>query len=130
MKLTKINFQKSFVIGPYLQEKVGVEIELDDTDGWDESFQKAKELVDKWGAANGDVYNSTIGGIQIKVPVTPQPIKSIDRKAIERLEKLIDDCTSIDELVKFKDEVGPLGLIDLYHAKYDQIHKFNDYSNG
>lgn len=53
------------------------------------------------------------------IPPTLPPV--IDRKAIERLEILIDDCTTMDELVKYKDQVGPLGLIDMYHAKFDQL---------
>lgn len=46
---------------------------------------------------------------------------SIDRKAIERVERLIDDCTTPDEVANLWDKAVEYGLKDFYEKKLKQL---------
>lgn len=56
MKVKTIIYQKSFVIGPYLQEKIGVEVEVDhdehSVEDYNGVFLAAKTLVEQWHKEN------------------------------------------------------------------------------
>jgi hypothetical protein len=57
MTIKSISYQKAFVIGPYLQERIGVEIELSDTDDPDKAFQLAQEMTNDFHKkANPHLY--------------------------------------------------------------------------
>lgn len=134
MRVDRINYQKTFNLGNYTSERIGLEAELEAGDDGEAELKKLKKAVE-------DLHKATNPGLYVEInqealgtfhlngdpyhhPTpngrpTPPPV--IDRKAIERMEILIDDCNTMDELVKYKDQVGPLGLIDMYHAKFDQL---------
>lgn len=60
MKILTINYQKAFVIGPYLQEKLGIEIELQGADP-EFAFAEAKRIVEEWHIQqNPHLYDETI----------------------------------------------------------------------
>jgi len=46
MKLDRINYQKTFNLGNYSSERIGVEIQVDETDDWEETFALAKRIVE------------------------------------------------------------------------------------
>jgi len=48
MKITKVNYQKAFWIGSYLQDKVGVEIELEEGESPEQVLTSAKERLENW----------------------------------------------------------------------------------
>lgn len=48
MKVVKILYQKVFPLAQYVNEKIGVEIELDDQDNVDHAFKTASDLVERW----------------------------------------------------------------------------------
>lgn len=52
MKITKVTYQKAFIIGPYLQEKIGVEVEIEPGDNEDTVFCITKDQVDRWHKEN------------------------------------------------------------------------------
>ncbi len=54
MNIIKVTYQKAFVIGPYLQEKIGIEVEVDEEIGERAEFalDKAKEIVERWHKEN------------------------------------------------------------------------------
>ena len=54
-------------------------------------------------------------------PIFPQPLQSIDRKAQERLEKLMDDCQTLDELMMHQAMAKELGVIGSYNYKRDSF---------
>lgn len=66
MKLEKIIYQKAFVIGAYLQEKVGVEISIDEQDDPDTVFKDAKALVEKWHIENNPHLSESLPEIQLR----------------------------------------------------------------
>jgi hypothetical protein len=48
MKIEKVTYQKAFVVGPYLQERIGIEIQLDDADTPQYVLNQAKAIVEGW----------------------------------------------------------------------------------
>ena len=50
-----------------------------------------------------------------------QPLQSIDRKAQERLEKLMDDCQTLDELMMHQAMAKELGVMGSYNYKRDSF---------
>ena len=93
---------------------IGIDLVVNENDNWDEKFKVAECMVIGWGNPNS-VHDFSIGGIQMQVPIS-QPIQSIDPRAKD-LEEIIQDCSSLEELKKLKDEAGRLGLLSAYSSK-------------
>jgi hypothetical protein len=126
MKVDRISYKKIFPIQSYVNETIGVEIQLDDTDDWEESFSLAKRMVEKFHKDNNPQL--TEAELPIERPpyfdvcnAPPIVLKSIDRKAIERLEILIDDCKTEESLYHLHEEAGRLGLTEIYNTKLNQL---------
>ena len=118
--VTKITYQKAFTIGPYLQEKIGVEVELNYNTP-DQAFEEAKRLVEKWGAKAEESFNFSMGGIQMQVPITPQPLQSIDPKKRDETEIAIDNAETFAQLDELYDDCNKYGLLPQYRAKRDSL---------
>lgn len=91
----RITFQQTFPTGSYANMKLGIEMSLvPGVDDVDEAFVQAKKIVnDAFEKLNPHiVWNDS------PQPTTEKQIPSIDRKAIEKLEKAIDDSTTLHEL--------------------------------
>ena len=85
-------------------------------------YVKAHEdLVSAFKAISGQTMTDFNSGI----PSTP-PI--IDYKAKERVEKMIDDAQSFEELLKIKDDAVKHGLANMYADKMEVFY-FNQFSN-
>jgi hypothetical protein len=131
MKITKISYQKAFVVGPYLQEKIGVEIEVEDGDE-EKAFKVALVTVGTWHrSANPHLYkegNPSFHRMEDEPafgrsgPSTPSQV--IDYKEKENLEIAIDNATSLSQLEEIKDKCWGCGLSQQY------IIKFNELNNG
>ena len=120
MKVKTISYAKVFPIAPYENQKIGVEIELDETDGFDETFEYAKELVHKWSGAG----ETTRGIIDYAQPfIANQPLQSIDPKKRDETEIAIEKAETIDELVKCKEDADKNGISNLYYDKFYQLFK-------
>jgi len=52
MKIDRINYQKVFPLGMYINERIGVEIQLDKGDNPEEALLKAKEMVEAFHKEN------------------------------------------------------------------------------
>lgn len=48
MKITKVSYQKAFWIGSYLQDKAGVEIELEEGETPEQALTEAKGRLEQW----------------------------------------------------------------------------------
>lgn len=48
MKVVKVIYQKVFPLAQYVNEKIGIEIELDGMDDENKAFKIAKDTVEKW----------------------------------------------------------------------------------
>lgn len=87
MKVDKVSYQKAFIIGPYLQEKVGIEIQLDEGENPDAVLGIAKGIVETWHrAANKELYEQ-LGTVTVtRKPVAHDP--AIDQ-AFEQLKETL-----------------------------------------
>jgi hypothetical protein len=127
MRIEKVSYQKTFSIGPYLTDKVGVEISLDEGDDMHSVLHNARNLVDHWHKeANPHLYN-------IDRPI-PQPIEdSLLNKylstpkekniADEKIEILIDNSKTLQDLAELKPKCTTNELIKLYMDKIKSLTK-------
>lgn len=116
MNITKVTYQKAFVIGPYLQEKIGIEIDIDSGNGEtpEHALDKAKQIVEQWNKAN----NSVIPEGSQAAPPAELPVIN---KAEERLGILIDNASSVEELMKYKNELTTPYLANLWSARLQNL---------
>ena len=107
MKITKVSLTKAFPTGPYLNDKVGIEIDLEEFDGPDDCLDKAKSTIEQWHKeAHPHLYQSIDNGPNIQTapnaPTSiPTPAYEIN-VAHERLEIEIDNCKTKEELKDWK----------------------------
>jgi hypothetical protein len=136
MKITKISYQKAFVVGPYLQEKIGFEAEpepyigcqYDGPNGmekYDEVLTTLEKMADEWHKkAHPHLYQQE-GAPEIVRSFTPQQtgpsVAVIDYKEKENLEIAIDNATSLEDLAKLKEQAGKQGLIHPYMQKMNEL---------
>jgi hypothetical protein len=126
MRITKVTYQKAFVVGPYLQQRVGFEADVDDNEDIAECLSKLRHMAEDW---DGKQYIE--GGRPWLMPpkTSPSPVHEtttqvIDYKEKENLEIAIDNATSLADLVGIKDECWKHNLSQEY------IIKFNELNNG
>lgn len=130
MQIKTITFQQTFPTGPYMNQKLGVEIEIGEHDfgykGQPTSpeeaaklyFQEAKKIVnDAFHAMNPSVDLHDLG-------LTPHqgqhPIPVIDRGK-ERVKDIISDCTTVDELMNWIPDAVKYGLMTEHDAKLCEL---------
>lgn len=92
MTIKTISYQKAFVIGPYLQHRIGIEIELDNSTGSGETAESAldlaKMIVEDWHKAN----NPHLEGTTVAdVPARPAEIQIEKAASEERILVMIKD---------------------------------------
>lgn len=119
MKIEKITYQKAFVIGPYLQEKIGIEVVLGPNDDADEAFRQAHSIVTDWHKTN---YPDEIPSQSAPAGET---LPTINR-AHERLLVLIEQAPDIPALQSFSADAYKTGneaIIDAYRTKMEEFLK-------
>jgi hypothetical protein len=124
-----VKYSKKFPYAPFLNEDIGFEMSIPDNSNRADmlvALSTLKEIAEKFHKDNNpqlgmdDVHTFGMGGVQMQVPIN-QPIQSVDYKAKERLEILIDNAESLFELEKYKDESEKLGLARHYGTKHLQF---------
>lgn len=93
MKITTVSYQKAFVIGPYLQEKVGLEASLDPGDDEQGVLEWLKEKVEKFHADNNPEQVDNAFNALTQAVITEKPIPADQRIAV-----IIADIYSCKEL--------------------------------
>lgn len=108
MRLKTISYQKVFPIAAYVNEKIGVEIEINDGDDEQKAFQLAKDTVNKWG--NNKVESTDEWNLNInRHAVNPQfgrfdpPLSETGVKSKE--EEIADALYSIKNFTGTKSEL-------------------------
>jgi hypothetical protein len=118
MKVKTISYSKIFPLSSYINEKISIEVELDEHDDWNEAFDDAKELVNKWGTKLEYEFDPELHAPPQKITPFPtahhfqnftQPLQSIDPKKEDTLEK-INDATSPHELDLLMGDAAKYGL--------------------
>lgn len=107
---------------------IGIDMVVNDVEQWDEKFKEALELVKGFSRMADSEYNKTYSTWAAPpqtnyFPAPTTPLQSIDRKAIERLEILIDDAKSIQDLMDLKPIAysNEYGLQKQYDTKFSQL---------
>ena len=107
MKIDRISYQKTFNIGSYQSERIGVEIELNSGEDAKEALSTAKALVHEFYMEGipQQVETHSVVADNIIVPIVdikadePPPTKLTKE---EQQKKYLTDCTTIEELNTFK----------------------------
>lgn len=131
MRVDRINYQKTFNLGNYTSERIGMEAELEAGD--DAEFQLAnlkKAVEDLHKSSNPGLYVETIydkmKSTETFTSLSPTPLPSIDYKAIERLEICIDNAVTMEELDNLRVEVQRYskdrpGLAEVFNKRLIEI---------
>ena len=128
MKITKVSYQKTYSIGPYLTDRIGFEADLDGHESCSEAILQLRDEADKvHKKANPHLYQEEGKGFgdlpeHKKTQITFGPPPVIDRKADE-LKDLIDDCQTIEELKAWKEkhELVPVPVLQHYNVKLEVL---------
>jgi hypothetical protein len=139
MKFTEITFHQLFATGSFENQRLEVKGTLEEGETLCQAFLKAKQgIIESFKFINHKDNNPQLTDGEITITSEPyggmrdsyrqsdsisKPIQSIDRKAIERLEILIDDAKSDKELMPLVDEILKLGLEKQYFTKLQTLQK-------
>lgn len=92
MHISKVSYTKTFNLGNYSSEKIGVELELHQGESADKALDIAKELVEEYHLKNGSISaNAEIEEIKNLSP----------EEETELTIKSINDCKNEGELRSF-----------------------------
>ena len=127
MKITKVNYQKVFPISPYVNEKIGFEAEIDDTESPEQTLTTLKEIAEQWHKENNkglyiEVNQEYAHLVQPPRPSTELPVIN---KAEERLGILIENAASKEELMSYKNEITTPYLSNMFSNKLAQLRMQN-----
>lgn len=100
MKFKTVTYTKAFVIGAFLQEKIGIEIELEEDEQPGAALTRAKTLAESWHIANNPQVHQDTGQVPVAEIKADKPLTEN-----ERLAALIGDIFACKELE------GPNGLL-------------------
>jgi predicted RNase H-like HicB family nuclease len=134
MKITKVTYQKTYSIGPYLTDRVGFEAELDGNDGVnlfpetpESALSQLKELADKWHKeSNPHLYQEskpepmyTVAG---RPPIVHEPVQEINLQH-DRVKILIENAESLWELhdIKKHHPVMPVPVLEFYKKRLKEF---------
>lgn len=91
MRIDRINYQKTFNLGNYCSEKVGVEMEVEPGEA-NKALDEAKKFVEDWHKSNNpQLYDGSMPTISGELPIV--------YASNEPNSKLVQDIYSCKELV-------------------------------
>jgi hypothetical protein len=112
MKPDKVTYQKVFPLSPYVNEKIGIEIQLEEYDNPEYCLDFAKEIVEGWHKKRNPHLIDEPAIYQSEVPTIN--LKDQDR------EILIDNATSVEELGKLRPGL-PSDLVPFFMKKMKEL---------
>jgi len=89
MQIERISYQKTFNLGSYQSQRIGVDIILNPEDSADEAFAQARELVEK--------YHSETAPVMI-ADNPPEQVQQISNGKLTPEQNLIQQIESCQEL--------------------------------
>ena len=118
MKVDRINYQKVFPLGMYINERIGVEIQLDKGDNPEEALLKAKEMVEAFHKENNKgLYMEGTPEIPIEKP-KPEEIR------IGLFAEDINSCKDMETLKGYRLLVK--GKPELQQAYDNKLKELNN----
>lgn len=145
MRIDRISFSKTFPTGPYMNEKIGVEIQVEEGDDIHQVMYCARLNVDEWFKKyNPHLFEKSDAPIESELPKVNGGIAQanprgnhfgLDKSAaipvinreIERMQILIDNCETVADLEKIRVDV-PDKLIAYYTERWRNIKSGNEQS--
>jgi hypothetical protein len=111
MKIEKVSYQKSYPIGPFLQEKISFEASVDG-DSPEEVISRLRKMADDWHTANNPhIADDQVGpyGGTITIPAINAPNTTVVQQKSEPVEsriatiaKDIESCTELKVLESYR----------------------------
>ena len=102
MKPTMISYQKLFPLGIYINERIGIEMQLDDGDSPEVALAKAKEIVHKFHKDS----NPELADSQPSIPSPELPIAQVQKdskeEATQRMINEINACANKKTLETYR----------------------------
>lgn len=122
MKVVKVLYQKVFPLAQYVNEKIGIEIELDTSKGDDpdHAFDNAKSFVEKWHKlGNPSLHFSVAAPASIELPIIQNDTE--ERKLGISIED-IRSCNSLVVLDAYKGIIRDNDvLMKHYNTRREQL---------
>ena len=110
MKITTISYKKIFPIIQFVNETIGVEIQIDTNDNPDQAFKYAKKLVEEWHEK----------GSSTDKPLNGNHVEQVIDWSEEKLEIAIENATSVEELGKLREKL-PISLKGEFMKKLNEL---------
>ena len=140
MKVTKVNYQKIFPTGmAYLNHKIGVEVDVEEGDDYDECFRGAKALVEQWNLESNPSYSLTMEYMKPQADFSPdyvhsksttlqtqfseQPTPTIDEKA-EGMKEIIRIANTKVLLERQRGQIERMNNPELTEMFNDKLKTF------
>lgn len=130
MKITKVTYQKAFVTGPFLQERIGYEAEVDsDNESPSGALTMLQRMADIWHKENNPHIYQEIGSTNIpehtilgvnQFMQQSSPIINIQH---EKIQIAIENAKTLEELkdIKTVNPLLPVPLMEMYNSKLKQL---------
>jgi hypothetical protein len=122
MKIIKVTYQKSFVIGPYLQERVGFEAEIDGTcESEKDALSALKKISEEWHIANNPQVHSDPNTFTDHSVIPSIQVKPEDREIGITAETLLS-CNDIPTIDSYRLLIRDQPLLqDVYNKRREEI---------
>jgi hypothetical protein len=95
MHIEKVNYQKTFNLGNYTSEKIGVEVFLHQGESADKALDVARGLVEEYHKQNLEKHSFVIN--EEVAPIVIEP-RQTGKSLTERTKEFIDLCKTPEEL--------------------------------
>lgn len=140
MKIDRVTYQKIFPTGMmYLNHKIGVEVQVDDNDDWEEAFTMAKNFVEAMNAnsnpsmgvtteyftssgLNSGTYDHKTGIVTFP---SNTPEKEPELTPEDGLISLIGYTTNVKLLEKLRPQVEKINTYRCYEVYNNKINELN-----
>ena len=101
MKITTVNYQKVFPLAQYVNEKIGVEIQVDEWDDPAEALQKAKKMVETFHRESNPQLESMAATAIDSVPIPSIQVQK-PKDTVSLTIEQINQASDITVLESFK----------------------------
>ena len=124
MHIEKVNYQKTFNLGNYTSEKIGVEVCLHNGESADKALDIAKGLVEEYHKKNLDRHSIVIDA-EIE-PIVIEPRQN-PKSLTERTKEFIEMCKTKEELKAW--ELMSKNNTELLEYYNNKLKSFNNATN-
>lgn len=118
MHIEKVNYQKTFNLGNYSSEKIGVELSIHQGESATKALDIARDLVEEYHKENVERLKLLQKEEEPIIWATKHPEKT----AHEKMKNLIDTCNNFSELKSYN-LIIPDNLKEYYNEKLNSFKK-------